>query len=137
MNTLDDDIRKALANGEAPYDLDREEGLLGQWARIYRGKLRWMAIFATIESIAGLVLIVLAAVEFFQTDDTRWQIFYATAILLLAMLLLLIKLWGWMQMNRNSIQREIKRLELRILELGKQGSAGVSPANHAGSDPSR
>ncbi|MHC4776763.1 MAG: DUF6768 family protein [Planctomycetota bacterium] len=36
------------------------------------------------------------------------------------MLLLLIKLWGWGQMNRNSIQREIKRLELRILELGKQ-----------------
>jgi len=120
MNALDDDIRKALANGESIYDLDREEGVFRQWAGIYRGKMRWMAIVATVESIVFLVLIVLAAVEFFQADDTKWQIFYATGVLLLAGLLLLVKLWGWMQMNRYSIQREIKRLELRILELGEQ-----------------
>lgn len=120
MSKLDDDIRKALANGETCYDLDREEGLFRQWAGIYRGKMRWMAIIATIESVVFLVLIVLAVIEFFQTDDTKWQIFYATGVLLLAGLLLLVKLWGWGQMNRYSIQREIKRLELRILELGEQ-----------------
>ncbi len=120
MNKLDDEIRKALANGEAPYDLDREEGIFRQWAGIYRGKMRWMAILATVESVVFMVLIVLAAVEFFQAEDTKWQIFYATGVLLLAGLLLLVKLWGWGQMNRYSIQREIKRLELRILELGEQ-----------------
>ncbi len=120
MSKLDDDIRKALANGEASYDLDREEGVFRQMAGIFRGKMRWMAIVATIYSVVLPVLIVLAAIEFFQTDDTKWQIFYATGILLLAMLLLMVKLWGWMQMNRNSIQREIKRLELRMLELSEQ-----------------
>ena len=120
MNSLDDDIRKALANGEAPYDLDREEGIFRQWVGIFRGKMRWMAIFATIEAIVFTVLIVLAIIEFFQTDDTKWQIFYATSVLLLAILLLLVKLWGWMQMNRYALQREIKRLELRVLELGEQ-----------------
>lgn len=120
MNKLDDDIRKVLANNEASYDLDREEGVFQQMAGIFRGKMRWMAIVATIESIVFVVLIVLAAVEFTQADDTKGQIFYATAIVLMGMLLLLVKLWGWMQMNRYSIQREIKRLELRILELGRQ-----------------
>ena len=120
MNKLDDDIRKALGNGEASYDLDREEGLFRQWAGIYRGKMRWMAIFATIESVVLLVLLVLVAIEFFQTDDTKSQIFYATCVMLLAGALLLVKLWGWGQMNRYAIQREIKRLELRILELGEQ-----------------
>ena len=120
MNKLDDDIRRALANGEAVYDLEREEGVFRQMAGIFRGKMWWMAIVATIESIVFVVLIVLAAIEFFKTDDTQWQIFYATGIVLLAMLLLLVKLWGWMQMNRYSIQREIKRLELRILELCEQ-----------------
>ena len=118
MNKLDDDIRKVLADGAMPYDLEKEEGLFGQMAGIFHGKLRWMAIFAVIESIVFLVLIVLAAIEFFQTDDTKWQIFYATGVVLLAMMLLLIKLWSWMQMNRYCIQREIKRLELRMLELG-------------------
>ena len=117
MNTLDDDIRKVLADEEASYDLDREEGVFRQMAGLFRGKMRWMAIVATIEGIVFVVLIVLAAVEFFRTDDTKSQIFYATGILLL---LLLVKLWGWMQMNRNAIQREIKRVELRIVELGRQ-----------------
>ena len=120
MSKLDDDIRKALAIGDSSYDVDREESIFRQMAGIFQGKMRWMAIVATVESIVFPVLIVLAAVEFFQTDDTKWLIFYATGILLLAMLLLLVKLWGWMQMNRNSIQREIKRLELRILELGER-----------------
>jgi hypothetical protein len=120
MNTLEDDLRKALANGEAPYDLDREEGVFRQWVGIFRGKMRWMAIVATIEAVLFTVLIVLAIIEFFQTDDTKWQIFYATGVLLLAILVLLVKLWGWMQMNRYALQREIKRLELRILELGKR-----------------
>ncbi len=120
MNALDDDIRKALANGESIYDLEKEAGIFRQWAGIFHGKMRWMAIFATIEAIVFTVLIVLAAVEFFQTDEIKWQIFYATGVLLLAILLLLIKLWGWMQMNRYAIQREIKRLELRILDLGEK-----------------
>ena len=120
MNALDDDIRKVLANEESIYDLEKEEGVFRQMAGIYRGKMRWMAIAVTIESVVFVVLIVLAAIEFFQADDTKWQIFYATCILLLGMLLLLIKLWGWMQMNRHAIQREIKRLELRILERDEQ-----------------
>jgi hypothetical protein len=122
VSKLDDDIRKALAGEEQTYDLEREEGVFRQMAGIYRGKTRWMAIVATIYSLVIPVLIILAGIEFFQTDDTKWQIFYATGILLLAMLLLLVKLWGWMQMNRNSISREIKRLELRILEQGKRNT---------------
>ncbi len=122
MSKLDDDIKRVLAEGEAPYDFDREEGVFRQMAGIFHGKLRWMAIAVTVECIACMVLIVLAAVEFFKADDTKWQILYATSVILLSMFVLLIKLWGWMLMNRNSIQREIKRLELRILELSGQKS---------------
>ena len=120
MNNLDDDIRKVLDNGETLYDLEKEEGVFRQWAGIFRGKMRWMAIFVTIETVVVLVLMLLVMIEFFDADNTRGQIFHATCFLLLALVMLLIKLWGWMQMNRYALQREIKRLELRILELGKQ-----------------
>jgi len=121
MSKLDDDIRKALADEDASYDLDREQGVFRQMAGLFQGKMRWMAICVTIETVVCMVLLVLVAIEFFQTEEIKWQLFYATSIVLLAMLLLLIKLWGWMQMMRYSIQRELKRLELRILELGKPG----------------
>lgn len=116
MSNLDNDIRKALDSDDAAYDLDREEGVFLQMGHLYQGKMRWMAICVTIEVIVAVVLIVLAAIEFFQTDETKWQLFYATGIVLLAMLLLLVKLWGWMQMTRYAIQRDIKRLELRLCE---------------------
>jgi hypothetical protein len=118
MNSLDDDIQKALADGDAGYDLDTEEGVFRQWVGIFRGKMRWMAVLATVEAVVFSVLMVLGIIEFFQAEDTKWQIFYAAGVLLLALLLLLVKLWGWMQMNRYALQREIKRLELRVLELG-------------------
>lgn len=120
MTKLDDDIRKALGDGDVPYNLDREEGVFRQMAGIFRGRMRWMAIVATVETIVFSVLIVLAAEEFFQTEETKWQIFYATSVLLLTMLLLLVKLWGWMLMNRYAIQREMKRLELQMLGLKEQ-----------------
>jgi hypothetical protein len=120
MSKLDDDIRKVLADGDAAYDLEREEGVFRQVAGLFRGRMRWMAIVATIYAVAIPVLMVLAAIRFFQSDDTRWQIFYATGVLLLGMLLVLVKLWGWTQMTRNSLQRDIRRLELRMLELVKE-----------------
>lgn len=123
MTKLDDEIRKALGNGDAGYDLDREEGVFRQMASLYRGKLRWMAIIATVEAIVFTVLIVLAAIEFFQAEETKWQIYYATSVLLLALLLVLIKVWGWTQMNRYVLQREIKRLELRVLEMNARQPA--------------
>jgi hypothetical protein len=120
MSNLDDDIRKALDSGETPYDLEKEEGVFRQWIGLFSSKMRWWSILVIIESLVVLVLIVLAAGEFIHAEDTKSQIFYATCVLLLGMVMLLLKLWGWMQMNRYAIQREIKRLELRILELDKQ-----------------
>jgi len=120
MNNIDDEIKKVLDNGETLYDLEKEEGVFRQWTGLFRGKMRCWSVLVIVETVVVLVLIVLAIGEFFHAEDTKSQIFYATGILLLGMVMLLLKLWGWMQMNRYALQREIKRLELRILDLGKQ-----------------
>ena len=116
MNKLDDDIRNALIHDDPDYDLDREESIFRQIGDMYRGKWRWMAVLATIESVVAVVLIILATMKFLDTDETKWQIFYATGVVLLSLLILLVKIWGWMQMHHYRLLREIKRMELRILE---------------------
>jgi len=117
MKNLDNEIKKVLADNETLYDLDKEEGVFRQMAGLFHTKVRWMAIVAVIESIACIVLAILAINAFFNATETKWLIMYATCVLLITQLLLLIKLWGWMQMVRYSIQRDLKRLELRILEM--------------------
>jgi len=120
MNNLDEDIKKVLANGDVPYDFDMEANFVSQMTSLFRGKMRWWSIFVVIESIVFLVLIVLAVIKFNRTENVKDLIFYAAGVVMMIQMLVLVKLWSWMQMNRYCIQREIKRLELRVLELGER-----------------
>jgi hypothetical protein len=118
MNNLDDDIKKALASAEGSYDLDREEEYFRKMSGLsHRSRMMWWMATAIMTEVVCAVFAVLATKEFFRTDDTKWQIFYATGVVLSAQLLLLVKLWGWMRKHRYVIQWEIKRVELQILEL--------------------
>lgn len=121
MTNLDNDIRKAMAaeSNALAYDDDREEGLREMMAGSFRGKTRWMVAVAWVESLVFFGLAIFAAVKFFSVDGVWEWIFYATLFLTTSMAMVLVKLWYWMLMNRNSIQREIKRLELRVLELAR------------------
>lgn len=40
--------------------------------------------------------------------------------ILLPGMLLLVKLWGFIQINRHAIRRDVKRFELLILEQGEK-----------------
>ena len=124
MNDMEDEIRKTLAaEGEqAPYDADREEGLREMMAKDFHGRHRWIVIVIWTEGLIILGVAVFAAVRFFAVEDPAAQnikdwIFYAALFLTAMMAHVVIKLWYWMLIHRNSVQREIKRLELRILAL--------------------
>lgn len=119
MSNFDNELRNALAaEGEGmAYDLEKEEGLREMIARSFQGKTRWMTLLVWFESLLFTGLAVFAAIRFFQVEGLKDSIFYAALFLTLMLIIVLAKVWYWMLMNRNSIQRDIKRLELRILEL--------------------
>lgn len=121
MSNFDNDLRNALAaeGEEMAYDLEKEEGLREMIARSFQGKTRWMAMLVWFESLMFTGLAVFAAIRFFQVDGLKDSIFYAALFLTLMLVIVLAKVWYWMLMNRNCVQRDIKRLELRILELSR------------------
>ena len=121
MDDTDKEIRKILTevNGAGDYDLDREETLRTMMAESLRGRTRWMAIFAWVEGFVIFGLQIYVAVLFFQAENTRTQILYATMFLTLTLIMVLVKMWYWMLINRNSVKRELKRLELRVAELAR------------------
>ncbi len=119
MNELDDKIRSSL-NAQAQHgaiDPDREPPLRTQIAETFRGRFRWLAWLATFYRIVILIPAVIAAIQFFRVDGTRELIAYATLFLICVVASAIIKLWYWMLLNKNSVIREIKRLELQIAEL--------------------
>ncbi|MHC4983567.1 MAG: DUF6768 family protein [Planctomycetota bacterium] len=116
MSNFENDMKKALSETEGQ-DTVREESFREMIAATFRGRLRWMTIYAWVWAWTLTGLTVFAAVKMFLVDNTRELILYTALALGSAGMLMFIKLWFWLLMNRNSTTREIKRLELRIAEL--------------------
>ena len=127
MNELDDTIRDALKSQaqHGAIDLDREPSMRTQIAETFRGRLRWLAWLAAFYRIVSLIVAVIAVIQFFRVDGTRELIAYATLFLLSIVATAFIKLLYWMLLIKNSVIREIKRLELQVAKL----SEGLNSTN--------
>lgn len=117
MNKLDQRIREALAEEDAEVvkyqeaDAPLHEQLIG----IYQGRLRWLNLGATIGTFAVFGAIIFCGYQFFQAEDTQAMIGWATAFLWFVVWIAMMKIWFWMEMQKNSVTREVKRLELLLV----------------------
>ena len=120
MNDFDDKLKRALENGKA-VELDQEESLRQMIAQTFRSKLRWIMILLWVEGFIVFGLAIWMSVRLYHAQEMKQVVVYAMAVTLCAVFTVLIKTVGWQQMNRYSVMREIKRLELRIAELKDGG----------------
>lgn len=118
MTDLDRQIEEALEAEDR--DLLKkfgEQGVFAQMFSVYDGKMRWLAVMATVMTFALFIGAVYCAWKFFGATDavlaTRW----AAAALVLMIMVGFLKLWFWMRMESNRILREVKRVELQVARL--------------------
>ena len=117
MNDLDDKLREALKPDGTPGADD--ESLHEMIAQTFRGRNRWITVMVYIYIFAFAAVGAVAAVMFFRAGEAALadKIMYASLFVSMVVFVGLLKMYIWMLMNRNSITREVKRLELRIDEL--------------------
>lgn len=121
MNDLGNDVRKAPEakreeSGEGP----GEQTLRSMIAESFRGRQRWMAIISWVYVLVFAAVGVYSLVLFLRLapDAPVKTMLLCIAIFLLMMIAAVTtKLWYWMLLNRNSVLREIRRLERRIDRL--------------------
>lgn len=121
-NKFDNDVKDALqrnGGGDSRGDVNvgSDPGLFALIADSFRGRMRWLTAITWGMTLVMFVLSVLAAVWFFQAETTRSMIMFATVFLYCSIAVGLLKIWGWMEIERHAVTREIKRLELRIAQL--------------------
>lgn len=104
---------------EGTYDDSKEETLRSMASDFYSRRLLSTAILVWAWAIIFMALAVYSALQFFKTDQTKWQIMYAALFILGAHGVGLMKIFGWEMVHRHSIKRDIKRLELRVAELSE------------------
>jgi len=116
---IDQLITESLNKDEAEFyrSLDGDQGLFQMIRGMYKGKLAW------ITGVMTFVHTIITAIAFytgyllFTTDNTADMIQYGSIMFIALIFAAMIKLWTWMQMNRNSILQEIKRLEFQVAAL--------------------
>ena len=119
MDELDRAIRQSLSAEDTElFDrLGADQTLRRQVLATFDGRLRWLN---TAGWIAGFVLFAAACVfasRFLSAqgleDMLRWGAASALAFAGLA----LVKVWFWLELQKNAIVREVKRLEVQVASL--------------------
>lgn len=115
---IDDLIAESLSKDEAEfYHTLEEEGLLKQWGGLYKGKMKGWAIYISIVQVIFTVITFYLGYKFFTVEAIREIILYGGGFFIAFITVSMLKLWHWMQMDKNSIIREIKRLEFQVAIL--------------------
>ncbi len=119
MNELDRKIREALRKEDAELykDFDEEPSVFEMLVETCRGRRRWLNVLGAFWTLVFLVLGILSAVRFFGAETTRDIVMWAAACILCMSAVSMLKVWYFLEMNRNALTREIKRLELQIARL--------------------
>jgi hypothetical protein len=121
MTDLDKAIRKALSAEDAAFldKLDRETPI-DEMLHTFTGRWAYLNVFAALITFAAFGAAIYCVWNAFQTLDVRetvlWSVGASVAMLAVAML----KIWFWMEMHKNQVLRELKRLELQVARL-RQG----------------
>ncbi len=119
MNELDKKIQDALRAEDAELfkDFAEEPSVFEMLMETCRGRHRWLNILGAFWTLVFLVLGIVAAVKFFSAEGTRDIVMWAAACIVCVSAVSMLKIWYFLEINKNALTREIKRLELQIARL--------------------
>lgn len=109
--------QEKIIDSPQEYDESKEDTLCSMVRDLYNKKNLSTIIWVWGNSLVFLALTVFSAIQFFRTNQTKYQIMYAAIFVCCIQVIILAKIVCWQTMHRNRTTREIKRLELRIAEL--------------------
>jgi len=122
MNTNKEDIDKlikeTLSQEEAKfYDGLEEQNVFEMVGGLFQGKNKWIMILMNLMTLVFFGLFVYCTVQFFNTNETNEMLKLGIGGLVFLFGVSMLKVFAWMQMDKNAILREMKRLELQVSSL--------------------
>ena len=115
---LDQLIQQALSREEAEYfEKLGQQNIPQQLIGLFRGKNSWMNIVISVMHLVVLAIATWTFTEMLKTDVMGEKLEWMFYTIICFMSMMLFKLWGWNQMDKNVVLREVKRLEYQIALL--------------------
>jgi len=118
MEEIDHLIKDTLSKEEAVfYDSLEEQNLFEMIFGLFRGKNAWFLIISNILTIVFFGLFIYCCIQFFNVESAEELVKWGFGGLLFLVSMCMLKIYAWMQMDKNAILREMKRLELQVMSL--------------------
>ncbi|ACJ30285.1 Alanyl-tRNA synthetase [Shewanella piezotolerans WP3] len=115
---IDKKIREELAKEKALLSRQQtpDASLFAMLGDAYKGRLGgWMVLMSIIAVLLSALMLWSGYQFFFVVESLPELIRWGVTLLLSSMMQIAIKMWTFNEVNRNALQREIKRLELAIM----------------------
>ena len=118
---IDDLIKQALSEEESEVleRLSEEQSIFEQLLSNFQGKMKWMSMYIAFMILVFFLLSIYCLIEFLNADEIRLMLLWGAGMGASFLTVGMLKMWQWMQMDKNTLLREIKRLELHIAALHK------------------
>ena len=111
-------IREALSQDEAKfYDELGEQSLPEMVGGLFEGKMKWLAILTIVVQFILFIAAVYCGYNFFEVTEVQEMIRWGAGTFMFVLSVTMLKLFHWMQMDKNALMREIKRMELQVASL--------------------
>ena len=119
MTDIDAKIRASLQEEDAELlgKLTADLSLRDQVAASFRSRTSWLMTIMMIIMVPVFLVGVWSGWEFLHAEDTRDIARWAVAFWLTMMAVALLKIFYWMELSKNAVVREVKRLELQVAAL--------------------
>ena len=116
-------ISESLNKEEAEFYASlEEEGLPQKVKSLYSGKFGRMAILTAIVHTIAVGVAVYCGYKLFTSPDVVEILRYSVVLFIAWSFGIMIKLWQWMQMDKETVMREMKRLEFQVAVLMEKRS---------------
>lgn len=102
---------------EGAYDDNKEDSLRSMIHDFYNRRMLSNIVLVWGFGLLFIAGAVFSGIKFFDAEQTRAQIMYAVIFICCMQFVGTLKVFAWLIIHRNGIKREIKRLELRTVQL--------------------
>lgn len=118
MTDIDERIRQALSaeDHDLMKALGDEETVFHLIGRSFRGRMKGLMAVAWVAMFAMFAFAIWSAVQLLGATDIGSRINWAVALIVSTQFLGGMKMWYFMELNKLAAARDIRRLELRIIE---------------------
>lgn len=120
MTNFDDRIRQGMQGDESEpdFEMTKDERLFSLVSDSFRRGKRWLTITGIVKMLVFLAAAVFAGFQFFKSGDVMSLIGWSTAVIICSIVVSMMSITLYMDLQRNAVFRAIKRLEIRLMQAG-------------------